>query len=406
MIVKEEGISMRRFVVVVLDGFGIGEMDDVKVSREQDSGADTFGHIKKSYPNLSIPNLRALGLGALSGEDTSDSICRYGRMKLAHYGSDTFYGHQEIMGTVPLKPVQARFSSIKMEVARALEKAGFKVEERGEEIKFLVINQCMTIADNIECDLGSAINVTAALDLVSFDEVMTVGKIVRSIAKVPRVIAFGGEGVSLSDILNAIEEKGDYIGINAPRSGVYRKHYQCIHLGYGVDATVQVPYRLAKQHIKTYLIGKVADIVENPYGESYSIVDTDQVFERALDVLGRIEEGFVCINVQETDLAGHSQDTLRYKDILEKADLYIGKIKETLANEDCLFIIADHGNDPTIGHSKHTREYVPLLVYQSLWQKRERLQDRQTLADVGATALRYFEDTESVFGEPIHLFPQ
>ena len=26
--------------------------------------------------------------------------------------------------------------------------------------------------------------------------------------------------------------------------------------------------------------------------------------------------------------------------------------------------MADHGNDPTIGHSHHTREVVPVLVYQ------------------------------------------
>lgn len=25
--------------------------------------------------------------------------------------------------------------------------------------------------------------------------------------------------------------------------------------------------------------------------------------------------------------------------------------------------VADHGNDPLIGHSRHTREYVPLLLY-------------------------------------------
>ncbi|SUX68135.1 putative mutase [Citrobacter freundii] len=29
-----------------------------------------------------------------------------------------------------------------------------------------------------------------------------------------------------------------------------------------------------------------------------------------------------------------------------------------------LVVMADHGNDPTIGHSHHTREVVPVLVYQ------------------------------------------
>lgn len=34
-----------------------------------------------------------------------------------------------------------------------------------------------------------------------------------------------------------------------------------------------------------------------------------------------------------------------------------------LKDEDILVITADHGNDPTIGHSQHTRENVPILIY-------------------------------------------
>lgn len=52
-------------------------------------------------------------------------------------------------------------------------------------------------------------------------------------------------------------------------------------------------------------------------------------------------------------------------------------------------IMADHGNDPNIGHSKHTRERVPLLVYKKGITGRS-LGRRKTLSDIGATVCDYF----------------
>ena len=51
--------------------------------------------------------------------------------------------------------------------------------------------------------------------------------------------------------------------------------------------------------------------------------------------------------------------------------------------------MADHGNDPTIGHSNHTRERVPLLIY-SPGITGEYVGERDTMADVAATVGEYF----------------
>jgi len=51
--------------------------------------------------------------------------------------------------------------------------------------------------------------------------------------------------------------------------------------------------------------------------------------------------------------------------------------------------MADHGNDPNIGHSKHTRERVPLLVYKKGTTGRS-LGNRKTLSDIGAAVCDYF----------------
>ena len=50
-----------------------------------------------------------------------------------------------------------------------------------------------------------------------------------------------------------------------------------------------------------------------------------------------------------------------------------------------LVITADHGCDPCADGSDHTREYVPLLVYNKSIDKGSDLLTRSSFADVGAT---------------------
>lgn len=84
----------------------------------------------------------------------------------------------------------------------------------------------------------------------------------------------------LQNLLDAIEEHGDYIGVNAPASGVYNNDYHCIHMGYGVDPEVQIPTILGKSGLPVLLLGKVADVVTNNYGTSIPMVDTASVLQR------------------------------------------------------------------------------------------------------------------------------
>jgi phosphopentomutase len=56
-----------------------------------------------------------------------------------------------------------------------------------------------------------------------------------------------------------------------------------------------------------------------------------------------------------------------------------------LRPEDLLLITADHGNDPTIGYTDHTREYVPILMAGSVIPEELNLGTRSTFADVAAT---------------------
>ena len=155
-----------------------------------------------------------------------------------------------------------------------------------------------------------------------------------------------------------------------------------------MDKNVQAPTILTKAGIPVTLIGKVADIVANDQGPSISCVPTKDCLDHTIEELKKMEKGFICTNVQETDLAGHSQSSAEYKKILEIADEGIGRLLPLLTEEDVLVVMADHGNDPDIGHSKHTRECVPLLIYQKGVHGKT-VGKRKTLSDVGATACSY-----------------
>ena len=62
-------------------------------------------------------------------------------------------------------------------------------------------------------------------------------------------------------------------------------------------------------------------------------------------------------------LYGHRRDVVGYAQAIEEFDLRIPEILDALAEDDLLLITADHGNDPTFSGTDHTREYVPILVF-------------------------------------------
>lgn len=383
--------NLGRFIIIVLDGFGIGEMPDVGEVRPADRGANTCAHIYARVPGLSLPVLDSLGLGTLMGKPAAmdrDACC--GRIALMHDGADTFFGHQEIMGTRPKKPFGEPIAGKLGAIRRALLAGGFSVRDFEKDGRtLLVVEEAATVGDNIECDPGQAFNVTAATDLIGFERVRAIGGLVRGVSVVPRVIAFGGRGVKLVDLLGAAEVHGEYIGVNAPASGVYNRDYQCVHLGYGVDPAVQAPSILGRAGIPVFLLGKAADVIANPYGSSIPMVDTDRVLGETWKLLRQHRTGFFCANVQETDLCGHGENAQEYAGKLRIADQWIGRMLGELSEQDILIVMADHGNDPTIGHPHHTRELVPLLVH-SAGAGCKNLGIRPTLSDVGATACAYF----------------
>ncbi|GGE55379.1 phosphopentomutase [Pullulanibacillus camelliae] len=384
----------KRAIVLILDSLGVGYMEDAKESRPEDIGANTFYHILDQAEAINIPQLEHLGINQLlhhprlSGRE---ALASYGTLNLQHEGADSFAGHNEIMGTKPKVPHKVPFVEVMDEVKRALEQQGYHVMVPDEALPYLLVNGKVIVADNIETDYGQIYNVSGALDEIPFEEVLNIGQIVRQQVKVNRVIALGGERVSPAQLQAAVEKRQDgLVGVNSPKSGVYEQGYQVRHLGYGINPDTQATTLLLKAGKEVVLIGKMQDVITCEGARHFPAVETDKVMTCIIEQMDQTEEGLIAATVQETDLAGHAENVERYAQKISTVDQYLSTLLEKMSDDDLLIISADHGNDPTIGHSQHTREKTFLLAYGKQFKAAD-LGNRKTLSDIAATVTDFFD---------------
>lgn len=376
-----------RVIILILDGFGVGLMPDFP---SEDAGANTLANIDAAKGPLNLINLAKLGLGHLTPvagvERVAIPIAAYGKCALGHPGADTYMGHQELMGG-GLDNVDLRLlSEVRTVVIDTLIKAGHTCTDFQKGLSPLLVDGCVLVADNIEARPRLNINVTASQDEISFDKLLEIGELVRICVPVPRVIVVGGKGFGIKEIIaNVREQEPGQIGVDTPALGVYDENYLVRHLGVDFTVDKQLPSKAVAAGYPVVLLGKAADVVLCKGAIAEPIISTRLVFERTIDFLNQMENGLLVVNVQETDLAGHEEDTDRYAKVLILVDSLLPDLLSHLKPEDILFITGDHGNDPTIGHSQHTREYTPALVFGSTINPIP-LGIRATLADLGATA--------------------
>ncbi|MEU2084217.1 phosphopentomutase [Streptomyces albus] len=384
-----------RTVIVVIDGFGVGAMPDAGALRPGDITADTCGHVldhaREAFGRpLRLPTLGALGLGLVHPHADLARSTRLpvaaGRAALGYPGADTFAGHQTMMGADFSRVTVARLAEHLDEVTAALRTAGHHVALLDGR-PLLLVDECVLVHDNLEADPGINWNTSARLDDVDFDGILAVARTVRAVAPVARVIAVGGHA---DGPLSGFVRDGDAgtVGLDTPASGFYRNGgLQVQHLGAPLDHTRQLPEVAARAGIPVTLVGKAADILACEAAVRRPAVPTADVLDHTLEAVRAPGDALVVANVQESDLAGHQQDPERYARILEQVDAGLAALVALLDRPgDRLVVTGDHGNDPTIGHAYHTREYVPVLVHRPGARGVELLPDAASLADVGATA--------------------
>lgn len=380
-------LSDRRVVVLVLDGLGLGAMPDAP---PEDVGSNTLLHVDAACGPLGLSTFASLGLGCLTdapGVARTDSpLAAYGRCALRHPGADTFMGHQELMGG-GLDGVQLRFlSEVHDAVESALREAGHSVEPLISGQSPLLVDGRVVVHDNVEARPRLNINVTASLDDIDLDSLTRIGQVVRDVTPVPRVIVVGGRGYDIDAIrAHVVERSPGQVGVDTPALGVYDEHYRVRHLGLDFASQEQVPTRALRAGYDVALLGKAADVVIGDGAVKDNLVPTEGVMRKTIDTLNEMRRGLIVANVQETDLSGHEEDAARYGRTLQTVDQMLPELLDALAEDDVILITGDHGNDPTIGHSQHTREYTPVLAFGARVVPTD-LGLRESLADVGATA--------------------
>ncbi|WP_042224029.1 phosphopentomutase [Oceanobacillus manasiensis] len=383
---------MAKMTLIVIDSFGIGAMDDCEEFVPSDCSANTYKHIRESKQDgLQIPFMYGAGLGTLVDNEPTPKNA-YGYARLAHHGADTYLGHQEIAGSCPKKSNRRLMRDIHGNLKEALEAGGYSVTYPITNCPVLLVNNAAVVADNLESAVGNIVNVTADFKKMAFDEVKKLGQTVRDNVDTTRVIAFGGPFTSIEHILSCVKQKhnGQW-GVDTPKAHVYGEGYNVFHMGYGVEIDKQFPMIAAANKLKVYRLGKTADVLHGE-GPGNPLVNTRELLETVSGTYQEEDgEAAFLVNIQETDLAGHAEDVDWYAALLNETDQWLqDSFVPQMAKEDILIVMADHGNDPTIGHSNHTREYVPILIFGDM-VKQVSIGERSTMADVGATFCDFFK---------------
>ena len=368
-------MNVKRAVIIVIDSMGIGAMDDCKDFNDIPE-CNTLKHVCEFNNGLNVPNLEKMGLGNIQDfkgiAKCKTPIAQYGILIEKSKGKDTTTGHWEIAGLVSEKPFATYPEGFPEElITKFIKETGCggilankpasgtaiieALNEEHQKTKFPII---YTSADSV-------FQIALDTDIIPLETLYQWCEIARKILdegnyNVSRVIArpykiIDGKPTRISKdrrdysmvprrpILNEIKEKGGkVIGIGKiedifSKSGITH----AIHTGSnkeGLELTVKA--------IKNSLeLGKIA------YSD-YTETNTEN------------QPILIFTNLVDTDmLFGHRNDAKGYGKAIEEIDSYIPDIINSMQDDDILIITADHGCDPCVPGTDHTREKVPVLVY-------------------------------------------
>lgn len=362
---------MKRAIIVVIDSMGIGAMPDCREFNDIPE-CNTLKNVCAFNKGLKLPYMSKMGLGNIQDfeglEKTSTPTAKYGTMIEKSKGKDTTTGHWEIAGLISEKPF-ATFPE------------GFP-DELIE--KFIQETNCGGVLANIPA------SGTAIIEKLNDEHHKTKFPIVYTSADSVYQIAVDTDIIPLEtlykwcEIARRLLDEGNY---NVSR--VIARPYKVIDGKPTRISKDRRDYSMAPKHTlldeiknkggKVIGIGKIEDIFAKK-GITHAIHTgtnkeglelTLQAIKNELD-LEKIayenktygEPTLIFTNLVDTDmLFGHRNDATGYGKALEEIDLYVGKMLEELTEDDLLIITADHGCDPTVPGTDHTREMVPVLIY-------------------------------------------
>ena len=363
---------MKRAIVVVIDSMGTGAMPDCREFNDTPE-CNTLKNVCEFNNGLNVPNMEKMGLGNIQDykgiKKVENPTAQYGTMEEKSKGKDTTTGHWEMAGLVSSKPFATFPDGFPDELIEKFIKetncggilankpasgtAVFaELNEEHHKTKFPIV---YTSADSV-------FQIAVDTDLIPLETLYKWCETARRILdednwNVSRVIArpykiIDGKPARISKdrrdysmvpshtVLNDIKDAGaKVIGIGKiedifSKSGITH----AIHTGSNKEGL-----ELTLKAVKNEL-------------------DLDKIAYKNINITNNAE--LIFTNLVDTDmLYGHRNDAAGYGKAIEEIDTYVDDIINNMKDDDLLIITADHGCDPTVEGTDHTREYVPILVF-------------------------------------------
>ena len=153
-------------------------------------------------------------------------------------------------------------------------------------------------------------------------------------------------------------------------------------------------------------IGKINDIFNGEgVTEAQKTISNKDGMEKTIEIAKYKDFTGLCfVNLVDFDMEyGHRRDPIGYGKCIEQFDEQLGTLLDNLNDNDLVILTADHGNDPTMPGSDHTREEVPLIMYSKSFEKGKLLEKGDTFANIGATIADNFglSIPKELLGKPI-----
>lgn len=371
-----------RVFLVVLDSLGVGAAKDAH--KYGDDGANTLGHIiEKGNYNLNI--LEKLGFLNLVGVNKERTIGYRAIIEPKNLAKDTLNGHYEMMGLIEEKPFQTYPDGFPLELISEIQRAvnreviGNVVASGTKIIEELGEMHIKTGAIIVYTSADSVLQVAAHESVIPVEELYNICKKISEIVltekyKIGRVIARPFVG-----------KVGDFV--RTPR----RKDFTVVPKENYLDL-------LYRNDVEVLGIGKIGDIFANK-SITTSIKTSNNIdgLMKLIDVAKSNFKGLCFVNLNDFDtLYGHRRDRNGYLKALEELNYYLPIFLNRLKSTDLVIFTADHGNDPTYSGTDHTRENVPLIVYSTKMKDSGKLDNRNTLADIGATIIDNYDINDTL----------
>lgn len=374
---------MSFFVTIVLDGVGIGEQPDAGAYGDQ--GSNTLGHVcALAHPPL--PHLTRLGLGCIAPLEGVPSVpaplASFGKMQEVAAGKDSTTGHWELAGLT----LEVPFPTYPQGFPPALIDA------------FLAQTGCAGILGN---QVASG---TAILDALGTAHQQTGWPIVYTSADSVFQVAAHVETLPLEQLywLCQIARDAVCVGPHAVGRVIARpfegspgawRRLSAARRDYALPPPrTALPQALQQQGIRTVSVGKIYDLFAGSgFDETHKTKSNAEGLAQTLRLMRTppATPTFLWVNLVDFDQEyGHRNDVPGFAHALAAFDAAVPDLLAALPADGRLVLTADHGNDPATPSTDHSREYVPLLVYDHTPGRNLGL--RTTFADHAATVAAFF----------------